>query len=73
MPKKAIEFMNTLLKIDPKDRLTALDALKHTYFKGLNDEFLNPNQSKATKKGQPNQLVSTQNLPFNVTHHLYFV
>ena len=40
MPKPAIDFMTALLKVDPKDRMTALDALKHPYFKGLNDEFL---------------------------------
>ena len=49
MPKAAIEFMNALLKIDPNDRLTALEALKHPYFKGLNDEFLDNKKKQSTK------------------------
>ena len=32
--------MKDILKLDPKDRLSTIDALKHPYFKGLNDEFV---------------------------------
>ena len=49
MPKAAIEFMNALLKLDPKDRLTALEALRHSYFKGLNDEFLEHKKKQSSQ------------------------
>lgn len=32
--------MKDILKLDPKDRLSTIDALRHPYFKGLNEEFL---------------------------------
>lgn len=35
LSKKALNFMKSLLKIDPKQRLTAEQALKHNYFEGM--------------------------------------
>ena len=35
MSKKALSFMKALLKMDPKERLTASEALRHPYFEGL--------------------------------------
>lgn len=32
--------MKDILILEPKDRLGTLEALRHPYFKGLNDEFL---------------------------------
>jgi len=41
LPPKAVHFLKQLLKMNPADRLTAIDALKHPYFDGLReDEFL---------------------------------
>ena len=38
---KALNFLKQLLKMNPSDRLTAIDALKHPYFDGLReDDFL---------------------------------
>ncbi len=38
---KALHFLKQLLKMNPADRLTAIDALKHPYFDGLReDDFL---------------------------------
>ena len=34
--------MKDILKIDPKERLTSMEALRHPYFKGLNKEYLIP-------------------------------
>lgn len=57
MDKMCVKFMEDIFKMDPKARLTALEALKHPYFKGLNGEFLredraarSPNRS-SSKKG----------------------
>ncbi|KAM3127600.1 hypothetical protein pb186bvf_020305 [Paramecium bursaria] len=35
---KAISFLKGVLKMDPNKRLTAIEALEHTYFDGLRDE-----------------------------------
>lgn len=36
-----MNFLKQLLKMNPADRLTAIDALKHPYFDGLReDDFL---------------------------------
>lgn len=40
MNKLAVKFMKDVLKMNPKDRPTAIEALRHPYFKGLNQEFL---------------------------------
>ena len=40
MSKRAVQFMKDILKLDPKDRLSTIEALRHPYFKGLNEEFL---------------------------------
>jgi hypothetical protein len=39
MNKMAVKFMNDILKMDPEERLTALEALRHPYFNGLNQEY----------------------------------
>ena len=35
LPRKAIGFVKGLLKMDPKERLTCIEALKHPYFSDL--------------------------------------
>ena len=35
LSKQAMSLMDGLLKMDPRERLTAKDALCHTYFDGL--------------------------------------
>ena len=35
LPRKAIGFVKGLLKMDPVERLTVRDALKHNYFEDL--------------------------------------
>ena len=35
MSKTALNFMDGLLKMDPRDRLTAKEAICHPYFDGL--------------------------------------
>lgn len=35
IPPKAMNFLKQLLKMNPADRLTAIDALKHPYFDGI--------------------------------------
>ena len=40
MKKMAVKFMQDLLKMDPNERPSALEALRHPYFKGLNKEYL---------------------------------
>ena len=49
MPKMAIQFMSDCLKVDPKQRLTVMQALKHPYFKGLNGEFVNLKNSHSVQ------------------------
>ncbi len=48
MKKMAVKFMHDILKMDPKERPTAIEALRHPYFKGLNNEFL----EKPTTRGK---------------------
>jgi len=45
MSKPAIMFMKDILKLDPKDRISTLQALRHPYFKGLNEKFLQSNRA----------------------------
>lgn len=35
LPRKAIGFVKALLKMDPKERLTTREAMKHSYFEDL--------------------------------------
>lgn len=35
-----MNFLKQLLKMNPSDRLTAIDALKHPYFDGIREEDL---------------------------------
>lgn len=37
---KAMNFLKQLLKMNPADRLTAIEALKHPYFDGIREEDL---------------------------------
>jgi len=32
---KALNFLKSLLRMEPSERLTALDALRHPYFDGM--------------------------------------
>ena len=32
--------MSDILKVNPEERLTTIQALRHPYFKGYNNEFL---------------------------------
>jgi cyclin-dependent kinase-like len=36
LTKKALSFMKSLLKMDPKERPLGMDVLNHPYFDGLN-------------------------------------
>lgn len=49
MNKSAVQFMEFLLKMDPKERPTAFLALRHPYFKGLNKEFLQKPKSSRSR------------------------
>ena len=35
-----MSFLKSLVKMNPADRLTAIDALKHPYFDGIREEDL---------------------------------
>lgn len=38
---KALNFLKSLLKMEPTERLTAIEALKHPYFDGMReDDFI---------------------------------
>ncbi len=37
MQKKTLSLLKGLLKMDPQERLTAEEALRHPYFEGLNN------------------------------------
>jgi len=37
MQKKTLSLLKGLLKLDPKERLTSEEALRHPYFDGLNN------------------------------------
>jgi hypothetical protein len=48
--------MKDILKLNPKDRLSTIDALRHPYFKGLNEEFLKDNKiNKSNKTNKSNK------------------
>ena len=38
MTPKGLNFLKQLLKMNPSERLTAVDALKHPYFDGIREE-----------------------------------
>jgi serine/threonine protein kinase len=38
MSKIALNFMEGMLRMDPRDRLTSKDAICHPFFDGLRDE-----------------------------------
>jgi serine/threonine protein kinase len=38
MSKQALSFMDGLLAMDPKDRLTSREAMFHAFFDGLRSE-----------------------------------
>jgi cyclin-dependent kinase-like len=38
LSKNALSIMNSLLKMDPKERITAKEALFHQYFDGIRNE-----------------------------------
>ncbi|KAM3128559.1 Cyclin-dependent kinase-like 5 [Paramecium bursaria] len=50
LPRKAIGFVKGLLKMDPKERLTCIEALKHPYFSDLPEaqEFLHELDTRQT-------------------------
>ena len=39
--------------MDPDERLTAIEALRHPYFIGLNSEFIKPPKTLKTTKRNP--------------------
>lgn len=39
LSKKALTFMKSLLKMDPKDRPTISEAMAHPYFDGIRELF----------------------------------
>jgi hypothetical protein len=46
-----LHFLKQLVKMNPADRLTAVDALKHPYFDGLReDDFLRKLSSNSYTK-----------------------
>ena len=53
MKKMAVKFMKDLLKMDPTKRPTAIEALRHPYFKGLNNEFLEKPLNKRNSSKKP--------------------
>ena len=55
--------MNDILKMDPAKRLTALGALRHPYFKGLNQEFLvNSKKSLGSERRLPKNSKSSRTI-----------
>jgi hypothetical protein len=42
--------MKDILILDPGNRLSTIEALRHPYFKGLNDEFLENKMSVKNSK-----------------------
>ncbi len=52
LSKKALSFMKALLKMDPKERLTCKEAMKHPYFE---DYFINVDIAKNTLMQKENK------------------
>ena len=51
--KKGLQFLKSLLKMEPGERLTTTDALKHNYFEGLySDDILGSILSLKRKLGK---------------------
>jgi hypothetical protein len=53
--------MKDILKLKPKDRLTTIEALRHPYFKGLNEEFLKENKTNKSNKTNKNKTNKNKN------------
>ncbi|KAK2962345.1 putative Mitogen-activated protein kinase [Blattamonas nauphoetae] len=66
--KRALQFMKATIRMDPKDRLTAAECLKHPYFEGMED--LHPElatncgidivRDRKNRKHAPNPLPTTE-------------
>lgn len=57
LSKKALSFMKSLLKMDPKERMSCSEALKHAYFEdyiGNTTEPLKSNSKSIAEKIMPN-------------------
>jgi cyclin-dependent kinase-like len=39
LSKKALNFMKSILKMNPHERMSVDEALKHPYMEGLHEEF----------------------------------
>ena len=48
--------MKALLSMEPNKRFTSREALKHQYFSGLNEEFLNRDDNLIDNKNNCNNL-----------------
>lgn len=46
--------------MDPDNRLTAIEALRHPYFKGLNSEFIKQHKTKTSDKSKRNLLKNSR-------------
>ena len=46
MPKKSLSLLKGLLRLEPSERLTAEEALRHPFFDGLNSNIPEPVMSK---------------------------
>lgn len=61
LSKKALNFIKSILKMDPAERLTVNDALNHPFLEGLSSEFEinnnNNNFNPGTAGNAPNLIV----------------
>ena len=64
LSKKALSFMKSLLKMDPKERLTCSEAMKHPYF----EDYLNNNTENNPKTTIPREIDSKTKDNINVDH-----
>lgn len=64
LSKKALSFMKILLKLEPSERLTCVEALQHPYFEGMretNDIFVRNNSRRISDNSSIPQEIIIKN------------
>lgn len=79
LSKKALSFMKALLRLEPSERLTSVEALEHPYFDGMRETNMKNNNNNSFAKNNtrrisdynsnPNEMVINDNVKTPLNSH----